>query len=45
MKVYGNRQGFLLSYCEIFLLQMYICLLSIANSNSQKNLAPFFSFV
>ena len=44
MKVYLSKQGFLLSYCEIILSQMYIRLPLIANSNSQKNTAFFFLF-
>lgn len=42
MKVYLSKQGFLLSYCEIILSQMFIRLPLIANSNSQKNTAFFF---
>ena len=44
MKVYMGKQGFLQSYCEIILPLMYICLQCAANSNLQKNLAPFFLF-
>ena len=42
MKFYMGKQGFLQSYCKIILPQVYICLRFAANSNLQKNLAPFF---